>query len=74
MDRQTEKIEIQLPLAPSLARRRLQVYLLLLISDALAILGGFSVAGYLYLGEWLNRLVMLEAQLILPIYWTVAIS
>ena len=74
MDPQTEKTEIQLPLVPSLARRRLQVYLLLLISDGLAILGGFSLAGYLYLGEWLNPLVMLEAQLIIPIYWTVAIA
>ena len=74
MDRKTEKTEIQLPLAPSLAGRRLQVYLLLLVSDGLAILGGFSLAGFLYLGEWLNRLVMLEAQLIIPIYWTVAIA
>ena len=74
MDRPTEETRIQLPLAPSLARRRLQVYLLLLISDGLALLGGFSIAGYLYLGEWLNRVVMLEAQLILPIYWTAAIA
>lgn len=74
MDRKTEKSEVRTPLAPSLARRRLQVYLLLLASDGLAILGGFSVAGYLYLGEWLNRLVLLEAQLIIPIYWTVAIA
>ena len=74
MVRPSANSDVQLPLAPSLARRRLQVYLLLLISDGLAIFGGFSLAGYLYLGEWTNRLVMLEAQLVIPIYWTAAIA
>lgn len=65
---------IRLPLAPSLGRRRLQVYLVLLLADAVAIVAGFMLAGYLYLGDWLNSAVLLEAQLLVPVYWTTAIA
>lgn len=61
------------PLAPSLARRRLQIYILLLLADAAVILAGFDLVGYLYFGQWLEPTVMLEAQLVLPVYWTLAI-
>ena len=62
------------PLAPSLERRRLQIYLLLLVADALVIVAGFSFAGFLYFGEWFQPMVLLEAQLVLPVYWTFAIG
>ena len=62
------------PLAPSLERRRLQVYILLLLVDAAVILAGFDLVGYLYFGAWLEPAVMLEAQLVLPVYWTLAIG
>ncbi|MCA1661047.1 MAG: sugar transferase [Novosphingobium sp.] len=62
------------PLAPSLERRRLQIYILLLLADAAVILTAFNLVGYLYFGEWLERTVMLEAQLVLPVYWTIAIA
>ena len=65
---------IRLPLAPSLERRRLQVYLVLLVADALAILTAYAMIGFLYFGEWTEPGVMLQAQLLIPIYWTVAIS
>lgn len=65
---------IRLPLAPSLERRRLQVYLVLLLADALAIFVGYAAVGFLYFGDWTEPGVMLQAQLLLPIYWTVAIS
>ncbi|MET0180501.1 MAG: sugar transferase [Novosphingobium sp.] len=65
---------MQLPLAPPLERRRLQVSLALVVVDAAAILAAFAGAGYLYLGRWLDPWVMLQAQLLLPIYWTVAIG
>ena len=65
---------VRLPLAPSLEQRRLQVYLALLLIDAAIIVAAFMVAGYLYLGDWLDRAVMLEVQLVVPVYWTVAIG
>jgi polysaccharide biosynthesis protein PslA len=65
---------VRLPLAPSLERRRLQVYLVLLVADAIAIFAAYAAVGYLYFGNWAEPGVMLQAQLLLPIYWTVAIS
>jgi len=62
------------PLAPSLRRRRLEIYVLLLLADAAIILMAFNAIGYLYFGEWLQPTVMLEAQLVLPVYWTIAIA
>ena len=65
---------VVLPLAPSLERRRLQVYLAMLIVDAAVIVAAFMIAGFLYFGDWFDRAVMLQAQLVVPVYWTVAIS
>lgn len=62
------------PLAPPLERRRLQIYILLLLADAAVILAAYDLVGYLYFGEWLERTVMLEAQLVIPVYWTIAIA
>ena len=65
---------LHLPLAPSLERRRLQVYIVLLVADALAILAAYAAVGFLYFGDWTDPGVMLQAQLLIPLYWTVAIS
>lgn len=65
---------LHLPLAPSLERRRLQVYLALMLADAAVIVASFMLAGYLYYGTWFQRTVMLEAQLVVPFYWTAAIG
>ena len=46
-----EPVGLQLPLAPSLERRRLQIYLLLLLTDGLAVFAGFAFAAFLYFGQ-----------------------
>ena len=61
------------PLAPSLRLRRLQIYVLLMLTDAAVILAAFNLVGFLYFGEWFEPSAMLEAQLVLPVYWTLAI-
>ena len=72
--RRTEPVGLQLPLAPSLERRRLQIYLLLLLTDGLAIFVGFAFAAFLYFGQWTQQVALLEAQLVLPLFWTIAIA
>ncbi|MET0181219.1 MAG: sugar transferase, partial [Novosphingobium sp.] len=72
--RRARRYSVHPPLAPPLERRRLQVSLVLLVVDAVAIVAAFSTAGFLYLGRWLDPGVMLQAQLLLPVYWTVAIG
>ncbi|WP_260926332.1 hypothetical protein [Novosphingobium sp. 9] len=37
--------------APSLTQRRLQCYLALLLADIFAILVGFSIVGYVFMGQ-----------------------
>jgi len=63
----------RLLVAPSLERRRLQCYLALLLGDIVSIFAAFSLAGYLLSGEegWSDAL--LQAQLILPIFITIAL-
>ena len=43
---------ITLPLAPSLERRRLRSHLLMLMLDAVVIMGGFMAMSLLYFGTW----------------------
>ncbi len=62
-----------LPLAPSLARRRLQSYLMLLVGDMVALFAGFCGAGYLYLGEAGTAQSAQVVQLLLPLFLTVAL-
>lgn len=61
------------PLAPSLERWRLRVYLGLLIGDTVCLGLSFFLAGGLYLGQWPAPIAMLEAQLLLPVYLTIAL-
>lgn len=65
---------ITLPLAPSLEQRRLQLYFALLLADGLALIGGFGVASWLYLGNLADHASLLHSQVMLPIYWTLALS
>lgn len=58
---------------PSLERRRLQCYLAQLIGDALALFAGFLFAGWLYLGSEGVREAALHAQLMLPVFLTIAL-
>jgi hypothetical protein len=61
------------PLAPSLERRRVRIYLSLLILDILLILGGFMVVGEIYLDFRPFKFALLQAQLLLPLYLTLAL-
>ena len=69
-----EPVGLQLPLAPPLERRRLQIYLLLLLTDGVAIFAGFAFAAFLYFGQWTQQVALLEAQLVVPLFWTIAIA
>lgn len=60
-------------LAQPLERRRLQAYLALMLGDIIAIFGGFAITGYLYLGWTGFNRAQLLAQLLLPVFLTVAL-
>lgn len=64
---------LRLPLAPSQERRRLRLYLAMLVSDIVALLAGFLLAGYAYTGLFAERMTMLELQLVLPLFLTIAL-
>lgn len=65
---------LPLPLAPSLERRRLRVYLSLLLADGAAVILGFIAASLLYYGVWNAPSALNQAYLVLPFFWTVAIA
>jgi hypothetical protein len=41
-----------MPLMPSLARRRLQCYLALMLSDIVALFASFAITGFVYLDRY----------------------
>lgn len=49
------------------------MYLTLLVADLLCILGGFFMARAVYQMAWPATLLMMEAQLLLPVYTTIAL-
>lgn len=59
-------------LAMSLERRRLQIYIGLVIADAILVLGCFALSTLLYHRTELNNDTMLVAYLLLPLYQTMA--
>ena len=63
------------PIRPmqSLVRRRLQCYLGLIMSDIAALFSGFMISGYLYLGWYGVDQAATLAQLVLPVFLTVAL-
>lgn len=56
-----------------LERRRLQCYLAQMLGDILTIFAGFCLAGYLYLGNRGLDQALNLAQLLLPVYLTLAL-
>lgn len=56
-----------------LERRRLQSYLAQMLGDIVAIIAGFCAAGYLYLGWQGVDQALLLAQLLMPVYLTLAL-
>lgn len=69
-----QRSRIKLPLAPSLERRRLQIYAAFLMLDAIAILLAFQFTSYVYIGQAADENTMLQAQILIPIFWTTALS
>ncbi len=58
---------------PSLERRRLQCYLIVLVSDIAALFAGFLLSGALYLGSDGIAKSLVLAQLLLPVFLTIAL-
>lgn len=61
------------PLMPSLERRRLQCYFALLLGDIVALFAGMTLAGYFYEGDYGLGRGLIVAQLVLPVFLTVAL-
>ena len=57
---------------PSLERRRLQCYLAIMVVDIAVLFGAFLASGYLYQGDLGATRALLFAQLLLPIFLTIA--
>ncbi|QUL37125.1 sugar transferase [Erythrobacter sp. JK5] len=64
---------VERKIAPSLERRRLRAYTLMLLIDAVLLNLAFALASLLYEGEWWEPRTMLAAQTILPVYFTIAL-
>ncbi|MFN3990964.1 MAG: sugar transferase [Erythrobacter sp.] len=62
----------ELRIAPSLERRRLRSYILLLLGDAVLFHAGFALASLLYEGRWNDPEAMLVAKVMLPVFFTIA--
>ncbi len=63
----------ELLVAPSLERRRLQCYLVQILADCVALIGGFGVFGFLYLGRDGLGDALVSGQVLLPIFLTIAL-
>ena len=69
----TQASRIEHPVAPSLERRRLRAYVMMMLADAIVLHLAFAVAGFVYEGTWWRSAVMLAAQVLLPVYFTIAL-
>ncbi len=63
------KRQLKLPLAPSLEKRRLQAYLLLMLVDGLTIVGASLLVSLLYFGHAYDPQTIQQIELYLPLYW-----
>lgn len=58
---------------PSLERKRVWAYIVLIIGDIAAIMAAFALGGFLYRGDVFDQQALLEAQLFVPLYLTIAL-
>jgi len=58
---------------PALEKRRLSAYMTLVIGDLLLLHAGFVLAGLAYEGIWMEWRALRQAQLLLPIFYTIAL-
>ena len=68
------QLRLKLPLAPALEQRRLQSYLLLIVLDGLAIMGAYLAVDFLYFGDVGTAATQRALALMVPVYWTAAMS
>ena len=59
-------------LAPSLERRRLRVYLLQMLIDIALLIGTCALVAFVYAGKGVVLPALLPAQLLLPLFLTIA--
>ena len=64
---------VESKVAPSLERRRLRAYALMLLADGALFNLGFALAALLWEGRWWEPRTMLAAQAMLPVYFTIAL-
>jgi polysaccharide biosynthesis protein PslA len=67
------KRQLKLPLAPSLEKRRLQAYLLLLLLDGAVITVSLLLVSMLYMGRADEPQTLQQVNLYLPLYWGAAL-
>lgn len=67
------KRQLKLPLAPSLEKRRLQAYLLLMLLDGLVIVGSSLLVSLLYIGRADDPQTIQQINLYVPLYWGAAL-
>lgn len=68
---QSEKIAR--PIAPSLEKRRLRSFAVMMVIDAALLHLAFASASLIYLGAWASPNNMLAAQTLLPVFFTIAL-
>jgi len=64
---------VETKVVPSLERRRLRTYVLLLLADGFLFNLAFALGSLLWEGRWAEPRAMLAAQAMLPAYYTIAL-
>ncbi|MFN3863841.1 MAG: sugar transferase [Erythrobacter sp.] len=69
----TRHESVEKKLAPSLERRRLRTYALILLADGALLHLGFALGSLVWEGRWAEPRAMLAAQAMLPVFYTIAL-
>ncbi len=64
---------VQVHPVPSLERRRLRTYIAVMAGDFAILFIAFALAGLLYTGFWWEARALMQAQLLLPVFYTMAL-
>lgn len=64
---------VEKKLVPSLERRRLRAYALILLADGILFNFGFALGSLVWEGRWAEPRAMLAAQAMLPAFYTIAL-
>jgi len=69
----TQSEKLARPIAPSLKKRRLRAFLVMMVVDAALLHLAFALAGLIYEGSWWGPRNMLAVQTLLPVFFTIAL-